>query len=128
MTDRPRERIPDGITPLVGYRAWQVVEEAAGLVFYPLSHRSREWVDAPRGWAIARCPLDPEARLTASRFHPGWLDDGTHDGSVKRPSARTADANPRARTANAKTGSSRIRHGIRTKKATNVRTIALRIV
>ena len=79
MTNQPGVRIPDGITPLVGYRAWQVSEEASGLVFYPLSHRSREWVDAPRGWAIARCPLDPEARLTASRFHPGWLDDGTHD-------------------------------------------------
>ena len=78
MTDRPSDRAPDGITPLVGYRAWQVVEEAPGLIFYPLSHRSREWVDAPRGWAIARCPLDAEARLHASRFH-GWVDGVTHD-------------------------------------------------
>jgi hypothetical protein len=79
VTGPPSDRIPDGITPLVGYRAWQVAEEATGLVFYPLSHRSREWVDAPRGWAVARCPLDDEARLNASRFHAGWLDGVAHD-------------------------------------------------
>ena len=78
MTDRALERIPDGITPLVGYRAWQVTEEATGLVFYPLSHRSREWVGATGGWATARCPVGSEERWIASKVRPGWIDRVAH--------------------------------------------------
>lgn len=78
MTGRPSERIPDGITPLAGYRAWQVAEEATGLVFYPLSHRSREWVGATRGWASARCPVGSEERWIASKVRPGWIDRVAH--------------------------------------------------
>jgi hypothetical protein len=57
-----RDRAPDGITPFVGYRAWQVVEEHGEPVFYPLSHRSREWIGATRGWVSATCAADGSPR------------------------------------------------------------------
>jgi hypothetical protein len=68
VTGRAAERVPDGITPLVGYRAWQVVEEEGGLVFYPLSHRSREWVGATAGWVSSTCPVEPDDLF---RLKPG---------------------------------------------------------
>jgi hypothetical protein len=78
VTVRASARVPDGITPLVGYRAWQVAEEATGLVFYPLSHRSREWVEATRVWATSRCPVGSEERWIASKVRPGWIDRVAH--------------------------------------------------
>jgi hypothetical protein len=68
-----RDRAPDGITPFVGFRAWQVVEERGEPVFYPLSHRSREWVGATLGWVSATCAVDgmPGVR---SRGQVEWFE------------------------------------------------------
>jgi hypothetical protein len=73
MTGGWRDRAPDGIVPFVGYRAWQVVEEHGQPVFYPLSHRSREWVGASRGWASATCAV---AGMPAAppRTQLDWFD------------------------------------------------------
>ena len=80
MTGPPSDRIPDGITPLVGYRAWQVVEEAAGLVFYPLASiagvgRRPAWigcraVPARRRGAPERVSASTPDGSTASRTRP----------------------------------------------------------
>ena len=85
MTDRPADRAPDGITPLVGYRAWQVVEERGELVFFPLSHRSREWIGATRGWVSSTCPVEPEARfLPKPTVREGLFTELVHDAPGER--------------------------------------------
>jgi hypothetical protein len=55
--DQPSDRVPDGITPLVGYRVWQVIEEGGNLVFLPLSNSSRDW-EGP-GWVSSTCSIVP---------------------------------------------------------------------
>lgn len=85
MTDRPADRAPDGITPLVGYRAWQVVEEHGELVFLPLSHRSREWIGATRGWVSSTCPVEPDARfLLKPAAREGSFAESLHDAPGER--------------------------------------------
>jgi hypothetical protein len=70
------ERAPDGIVPLVGYRMWQVKDEDDQPLFLPLTHPSRDWECATRGWVSASCPVgsdklfvspDGELALVGSR-------------------------------------------------------------
>jgi hypothetical protein len=68
------DRAPDGITPLSGYRAWQVVEDGGQLVFHPLSHPSLEWVGATRGWVSATCAAGGRVPPKPSRTQLGWVD------------------------------------------------------
>jgi hypothetical protein len=61
---RPLDRVPDGIAPLEGYRAWAVIEEGDGVVFRPLWHGARDWEGATRGWVSASCPREQELRVS----------------------------------------------------------------
>jgi hypothetical protein len=65
------ERAPDGIGPLIGYRMWQIEDEDDEPVFFPLSHPSRDWKGATRGWVSASCSVgsdqlnvSPDGELT----------------------------------------------------------------
>jgi hypothetical protein len=51
------ERVPDGIEPFVGYRAWLFALDRRGVSLYPLSgfDRTPVWNTAVRGWATASC-------------------------------------------------------------------------
>lgn len=60
--------VPDGITPLIGYRLWRVIEEGGEIVLSPLNFESRDWVGATSGWVSSTCGgselwVSPEGEL-----------------------------------------------------------------
>jgi hypothetical protein len=62
------ERIPDGIEPVVGYRAWRFELDRQGVSLYPLSLLGEDggpsvWNLAVRGWATASCLINPRKGL-----------------------------------------------------------------
>lgn len=69
----PLDRIPDGIEPIVGYRAWVYALHGSRAELHPMRSLGRPrgpslWNGAESGWVLASCaadPLDPE-------HVPGW--------------------------------------------------------
>lgn len=66
--DGPSPSVPDGITPLIGYRLWRVIEERGEIVLSPLNFESRDWVGATSGWVSSACGgselwVSPEGEL-----------------------------------------------------------------
>lgn len=66
--DGPSSSVPDGITPLIGYRLWRVIEERGEIVLSPLNFESRDWVGATSGWVSSACGgselwVSPEGEL-----------------------------------------------------------------
>ncbi|HET6791333.1 MAG TPA: hypothetical protein VFI35_07075 [Actinomycetota bacterium] len=66
--DGPSPSVPDGITPLIGYRLWRVIEERGEIVLSPLNFESRDWVGATSGWVSSTCGgselwVSPEGEL-----------------------------------------------------------------
>ena len=66
--DGPTPSVPDGITPLIGYRLWRVLEERGEIVLSPLNFESRDWVGATSGWVSSTCGgselwVSPEGEL-----------------------------------------------------------------
>ena len=78
MTGPPSDRIPDGITPLVGYRAWQVVG-GGGRPRLLSALASIAGVGRRPAWILSRGARSTTRRLNASRFHPGWIDGVAHE-------------------------------------------------
>ena len=52
------DRIPDGIEPLVGYRAWHYTIDGPRASLYPISSAdSMAWDGAESGWVVATCRI-----------------------------------------------------------------------
>ena len=58
--------VPDGITPLAGYRLWRVQERAGEIVLGPVSPHSNDWAGASRGWVSSTCPGFSEVWVSSS--------------------------------------------------------------
>lgn len=58
--------VPDGITPLTGYRLWKVQEHEGEIVLHPVSFGSDDWAGAPQGWVSSRCPGFSEVWVSPS--------------------------------------------------------------
>ena len=91
-------RIPDGIEPIVGYRAWYYSIDQRGARLHPLFQswsgvrsRASDWEGASWGWVMATCSHDarswhvaPEEQCTCGFYaistlqpvaeHVAWLD------------------------------------------------------
>ena len=72
--DGPSPSVPDGITPLIGYRLWRVIEERGEIVLSPLNFESRDWVGATTGWVSSACGgselwISPEGELESPDRH-----------------------------------------------------------
>jgi hypothetical protein len=69
----PLDRIPDGIEPIVGYRAWVYALHGSRAELHPMRSLGRPrgpspWNGAESGWVLASCAADP---LDPERV-PGW--------------------------------------------------------
>jgi hypothetical protein len=69
----PLVRIPDGIEPLVGYRAWIYALHGSRAELHPLGSFGRAtgpspWDGAASGWVSASCAVDP----VDLEHVPGW--------------------------------------------------------
>jgi hypothetical protein len=64
--DDPRTPVPDGITPLTGYRLWKVQEREGEIVLGPVSSGSDDWAGAAQGWVSSTCPGFSEVWVSPS--------------------------------------------------------------
>jgi hypothetical protein len=88
------DHIPDGIEPLVGYRAWAYQLEGPNALLHPLNGTLTDapnpWAGADAGWVVATCKyanltldnLDPRGRLI------GEAIDISHVGHGRVPGER----------------------------------------
>lgn len=73
MPDAIQDRVPDGIEPLVGFRAWYVSLHGDEAHFHPLGGPMGGWEGAGSGWVAATCllaPWTPHAHLSLVTDEP----------------------------------------------------------
>jgi hypothetical protein len=73
MPDAIQDRVPDGIEPLVGFRAWDVSLRGGEAHFNPLGGPMGGWEGARSGWVAAMCllaPWTPHAHLSLVTDEP----------------------------------------------------------
>jgi hypothetical protein len=81
---RSSDRIPDGIEPLVGFRAWTYAFEGTSAALYPVATMVPDgptpWAGAESRWVVASCP---NADL--------GLLDGSHQGLTRTSHGEVPD-------------------------------------